>query len=80
MAPVTRDVDYLTEFVREALGRQICQMYQEDGVLTVLTLSSCWEEAIAESIEHTDRGLAVALDPGSCRSCTGHWDKPWNST
>ena len=63
MAPVTRDVDYLTEFVREALGRQICQMYQEDGVLTVLTLSSRWEEAIAESIEHTDRGLAVALDP-----------------
>ena len=27
------------------------------------TLSSRWEEAIAESIEHTDRGLAVALDP-----------------
>ena len=37
MAPVSRDVDYFTEFVREALGRQICQKYQEDSVLTELT-------------------------------------------
>jgi len=63
MAPVTRDVDYLTEYVREALSRQICQMYQESGVLTVLTLSPEWEEVIADSVEHTDRGLAVSLDP-----------------
>ena len=63
MAPVTRDVDYLTEYVREALGRQLCQIYQEDGVLSVLTLSPEWEEAIADSLEHTDRGLTVALDP-----------------
>lgn len=63
MAPVTRDVDYLTEYVREALGRQISQIYQENGVLTVLTLSPEWEEVIADALQHTDRGLTVALDP-----------------
>jgi flagellar biosynthesis protein FlhA len=63
LAPVTRDADYLTEYVREALGRQICQMYQENGALSVLTLSPEWEEEIAGSLEHTDRGLSVAMDP-----------------
>lgn len=71
MAPVTRDVDYLTEYVREALGRQICQMYQENGELTVLTLSPEWEEAIADSMEHTDRGLSVALDPRTLQELYG---------
>lgn len=63
MAPVTRDPDYLTEYVREALSRQISQMYLENGELTVLTLSPEWEEEIAGGIEYTDRGLSVALDP-----------------
>lgn len=63
MAPVTRDPDYLTEYVREALSRQISQMYLENGELTVLTLSPEWEEQIAQSIDYTDRGLSVALDP-----------------
>lgn len=63
LAPVTRDPDYLTEYVREALNRQISQMYLENEVLTVLTLSPHWEELIAQGIEYTDRGLSVALDP-----------------
>lgn len=63
MATLTRDPDYLTEYVREALSRQISQMYLEKGELTVVTLSPQWEEAISEGIEHTDRGLVVALDP-----------------
>lgn len=63
MAPLTRDPDYLTEYVREALARQISQMYLENDELIVLTLSPQWEEQIQGGIEHTDRGLAVTMDP-----------------
>ena len=62
-ATVTRDPDYLTEYVREALKRQVTQMYLEKDELTVLTLKPQWEETIAAGIEYTDRGLAIALDP-----------------
>ncbi|NLJ80636.1 MAG: flagellar biosynthesis protein FlhA [Firmicutes bacterium] len=63
MAPVTQDPDYLTEYVREALARQISQMYLEKDELLVLTLSAEWEEAIQDGIEHTERGVSVSLDP-----------------
>lgn len=63
MASLTRDPDYLTEYVREALSRQISQMYLEKNELIVLTLPPQWEETIYAGIEHTDRGLSVALDP-----------------
>ena len=62
-ASITRDPDYLTEYVREALKRQVTQMYLEKDELTVVTLSPQWEEAISAGIEYTDRGLTVALDP-----------------
>ncbi len=63
MAPITRDTDYLTEYVREALQRQITQLYSENGILTCLTLSAGWEDAISAGIEQTERGLAVTMDP-----------------
>lgn len=62
-APLTKDVDYLTEYVREALGRQITQLYLENDILHVLTLSPEWEDAIRSSIEYTDHGMTVSLDP-----------------
>ena len=62
-ARITKDIDYLTEYVREALARQISQMFLEDGVMSVLTLDQNWEEVIASGIEHTERGTTVALDP-----------------
>lgn len=62
MAPLTRDPDYLTEYVREALSRQISQLYLENDELTVLTLNPQWEEQIQAGIEHTDQ-FTVAMDP-----------------
>ncbi len=62
-AAITRDPDYLTEYVREALKRQVTQMYLEKDELTVLTLSPQWEETISAGIEYTERGLSVAMDP-----------------
>lgn len=62
-ATITRDPDYLTEYVREALKRQVSQMYLEKNELTVVTMASQWEETISAGIDYTDRGLAIALDP-----------------
>ncbi len=62
-ATITRDPDYLTEYVREALKRQVSQMYLEKNELFVATMAPQWEETIAAAIEYTDRGLAIALDP-----------------
>lgn len=62
-APIAKDIDYLTEYVREALAQQISRKYVEDSVLTVLTLDQGWEEAIAEGIQQTERGVLIALEP-----------------
>ncbi len=70
-APLTKDVDYLTEYVREALARQISRMYLENGVLSVLTLDQQWEEAVSSGMEHTERGVMVTMDPRSLQNLFG---------
>lgn len=62
-APLTKDPDYLTEYVREALGRQITMLYLEQDVLHVLTLSPEWEDAISSAVEYTEHGATISLDP-----------------
>ncbi|HHY47567.1 MAG TPA: FHIPEP family type III secretion protein [Firmicutes bacterium] len=60
----TRDPEVLTEYVRAALGRQICRQYQnQNGDLVVATVDPAIEDAIAESIEETDGGRTIALEP-----------------
>lgn len=62
-ATVAKDIDYLTEYVRESLSQQISRKYIENDILSVLTLEQAWEEAVASGIEQTDRGVTIALEP-----------------
>ena len=62
-AAISKDIDYLTEYVREALARQISRQYLENDILSVLTLDQKWETAIAEGIEHTERGSIISVEP-----------------
>ena len=63
-APVTKDLDMLTEYVRHALARTITKMHQSrEGTLPVLTLDHSVESAIAAAIQQTDQGNLFALDP-----------------
>lgn len=62
-AAISKDLDFLTEYVREALARQLCRQYTENDVLQVLTLEPQWETVIAEGIEQTERGNVVSIDP-----------------
>ncbi|MDS9470598.1 flagellar biosynthesis protein FlhA [Sporosarcina pasteurii] len=60
----TSDVDVLTEYARQALARQITNQYAGDsGALKVLTVSGKVEKTIADSIQQTEQGNFLSLDP-----------------
>ncbi|MCS6802422.1 MAG: flagellar biosynthesis protein FlhA [Chloroflexota bacterium] len=60
----TRDTDLLTEYVRQALSRAICQQYREpDGQLYVLTLAPQLEQRLAAGLQGTDQGLVISIEP-----------------
>jgi flagellar biosynthesis protein FlhA len=60
---MTKDTDLLTEYVRQGLSRQITQQYVRGELLKVITLDSRLEETIAQSIQKTEHGNYLALDP-----------------
>lgn len=63
-AKLTSDTDILTEYVRQALARQITAQYNGDGSsLKVITVSGKVEKTIADSIQQTDHGNYLAMDP-----------------
>ena len=63
-APMTKDLDILTEYVRQALSRSIVRPFiSPGGTMAVVTLDQGIETAIAESIQRTDHGSFLAMDP-----------------
>jgi flagellar biosynthesis protein FlhA len=61
---VTTDTDLLTEYVRQALARQITNQYTgQEKTLKVITLSGKVEKLIAEGIQQTEHGNYLSLDP-----------------
>ena len=63
-APVTKEPDVLTEYVRGSLGRTICQLFQNDeGSIPVLTVSPELEQQIADSMQSTAGGIKVVMAP-----------------
>ncbi|MEB3298263.1 MAG: flagellar biosynthesis protein FlhA [Candidatus Sericytochromatia bacterium] len=64
-ARLTKDIDTLTEYARLALARSICKAnLGGDGALAVLTLDPELEAMMAQSIQQTDQGAFVSLEPG----------------
>jgi flagellar biosynthesis protein FlhA len=62
----TKDTDVLTEYVRQRLARQITLQYSNgEEQLKVITLGPKLERKIAESLQQSDQGMYVALDPSS---------------
>lgn len=63
-AKLTSDPDILTEYARQALARQITTQYSSgQSVLKVITVSAKIEKLIADSIQQTDHGNYLAMDP-----------------
>ncbi|MCY0886024.1 MAG: flagellar biosynthesis protein FlhA [Firmicutes bacterium] len=63
----TRDVEALTEAVRQAIGRSIARPFVRGGTLTALVLGPEAERVIAAGIEHTDAGSYLNLDPAAAQ-------------
>ncbi|MFD1952659.1 flagellar biosynthesis protein FlhA [Paenibacillus thailandensis] len=62
----TKDTDVLTEYVRQALSRQITQQFSPNGeMLQVITVGPALEKKIAESVQQTEHGSYISLDPVS---------------
>ncbi|GGG12279.1 flagellar biosynthesis protein FlhA [Paenibacillus abyssi] len=62
----TKDPDILTEYVRQALSRQITHQFSTSGdPLRVITVGPTIEKKIAESVQQSDQGSYLALDPAS---------------
>ncbi|MGC7870298.1 flagellar biosynthesis protein FlhA [Desulfosporosinus sp. SYSU MS00001] len=63
-AQTSKDIDRLTEHVRQGLARQITQpLVGKDKTLSVLTLDPKSEQQILDSIQPSDYGSFLALDP-----------------
>ena len=63
-APMTKEPDLLTEYVRHALARQISQDYKnKDGTLLAVVLEPQWEQKINQSMVTVNQQSYVALEP-----------------
>jgi len=63
-APLSKDPDLLTEYVRHKLARSIISPYIEgDGVLNVITISQEVEDQLVKDIRETAQGTYLALNP-----------------
>jgi len=59
----TRDVNILTEYVRQSLSRQISQAYFPFGKAKVVTLDQQLENMLMDSIQQNDSGTYLSVDP-----------------
>lgn len=62
-APITRDSDMLTEYVRQGLGRAISRTYINRNNSDVLTLDPKLEQMILDSVQKTEAGSYMTMEP-----------------
>ncbi|MBW1729655.1 MAG: flagellar biosynthesis protein FlhA [Deltaproteobacteria bacterium] len=68
-APITKDTDLLTEYVRQRLARTLVKPYLDKRhVLKVLTVAPDIEDRISRGINQTEYGAYLALDPGEAEA------------
>lgn len=65
---ITRDADMLTEYVRQALSRAITKQFISTQPAKVITIDQQLEQKIMESIQQTDRGTYIEMEPDLIQS------------
>jgi len=64
-APITKDTDLLTEYVRMGLSRQITKSHiSNESTIQAISLSHEIEEAIVKSVHETPQGSFLTIEPG----------------
>ncbi|MGP1410480.1 MAG: flagellar biosynthesis protein FlhA [Peptoanaerobacter stomatis] len=66
-AQVTKDTDMLTEYVRQAMYRNITNQFIPRKEAKVITMDPDIEKTIMESLQTTETGTYMALDPARSR-------------
>ncbi len=66
-APMTKDTDMLTEYVRQSMKRNITKRFIFDRQAKVITLDAGLEQMIMDSVQQTEYGSFLNLDPGSAQ-------------
>ncbi len=64
-AVFTKNPDYLTEYVRQSLSRQITQKLTVGKMIQVITVNAQVEKMISENLQETEQGIYLTLDPQS---------------
>lgn len=59
----TKDIELLTEYVRQALARSIAKQYGLEGKVRVITLHPDLEQRIARSVDKQPSGTYLNLEP-----------------
>lgn len=63
-APLSKDSDLLTEYVRQRLARAIVDPYLgQDRTLSVITLDQEVDDSLTKSIQHTEHGSYLSVEP-----------------
>ncbi len=58
-----KDIDIVTEYVRQALKRTITRRFAEANSLRVITIDPKVEDTIVASVKKSDQGSYLAMDP-----------------
>ncbi|MEQ2129573.1 flagellar biosynthesis protein FlhA [Caldanaerobacter subterraneus KAk] len=66
-APIAKDTDVLTEYVRQALARTISNKYASGGRIEVITLDPAVEQIVSSSITQTEHGSYLAIEPSTAQ-------------
>jgi flagellar biosynthesis protein FlhA len=62
-AVYTKNHDVLTEYIRQALARQLTSQYAQDRVIHAIRVGAEVEKKIAGAIQHTEHGDILTMDP-----------------
>lgn len=64
-APVTKEPDILTEYVRQRLARSIVKQYETpEGLLPIITMDQNMEDILRDRIQKGEHGVNLSLEPG----------------
>lgn len=64
-AAYTKNPEILTEYVRQALSRQLTAQHANNGVIHAIQVGAGAEKKIVDSIQRTEHGDILAIDPDS---------------
>ncbi len=66
-APMTKDTDMLTEYVRQSMRRNITKRFLFDMQAKVITLDPSLEQMIMDSVQQTEYGSYINIEPNTAQ-------------